>query len=291
MKKLFNLRPADALTIVFVSVLLLITLIFNSSIPKRLLLISIYAALLISQFIILRFRDRNRFMRITYDLVFPIMCVIILFDSLEWVVHYVNPKDIDPLLVRLDYIIFGNHPTVMLEAIMNPLLTDILQTAYSTYYFLPVVFGIALLRNNQRKEFDRSLFLILFCFYLSYLGYIIWPALGPRFALAHLQTQRLEGFFIAEPMQNLLNRLEGIKRDAFPSGHTGVALTVLYLAYNYKKTLFRIYLPFVILLLFSTVYCRYHYVVDVIAGVILVAAAIFFGEIYYKWQEKRPDKT
>ena len=290
MKKLFNLRPADAVTVVFVSILLLLTIAFNSAIPKRLLLISIYAALLILQFIIIRFRDRNRFMRITYDLVFPMICVIILFDSLEWVVHYVNPMDIDSLLIKLDYIIFGNHPTVMLEAIMNPFLTDILQTAYSTYYFLPIVFGIALLRNNQRKEFDRSLFLILFCFYLSYIGYIVWPALGPRFALAHLQTQRLEGFLMAEPMQNLLNRLEGIKRDAFPSGHTGVALTVLYLAYRYKKTLFRIYLPVVILLLFSTVYCRYHYVVDVIAGVILAFAAIFFGEMYYRRWGKRPKK-
>ncbi|OGW58157.1 MAG: hypothetical protein A2Z09_01295 [Nitrospirae bacterium RBG_16_43_8] len=291
MRKLFNLRPADTVTALFVSIMLLLTIAFNSAIPKRLLLIATYITLLISQFIIIRFRDKNRFLRITYDFVFPIICVIILFDSLEWVVHYVNPKDIDPLLVRLDYMIFGNHPTVMLEAVMNPLLTDMLQTVYATYYFLPVVLGITLLRNNQRKEFDRSLFLILFCFYLSYLGYIIWPALGPRFALDHLQTQRLEGFFIAEPIQNLLNRLEGIKRDAFPSGHTGVALTVLYLAFRHKKTIFRIYLPVVILLLFSTVYCRYHYVVDVIAGVILAAAAIFFGEIYYKWWEKRPDKT
>ncbi|RJQ40539.1 MAG: phosphatase PAP2 family protein [Nitrospiraceae bacterium] len=287
MKRLFNLRPADAVTIVFAGMLLFIALIFNSSIPNRLLLIVTYLAVLAGQFILIKVKDKNRFLRFTYDLIFPVVSVLVLFDSLEWVVHYVNPKDIDPLLVRLDYMIFGNHPTVMLEAIMNPILTDILQTAYSTYYFLPVVLGITLLRNNQRKEFDRSLFLILFCFYLSYIGYIIWPALGPRFELAYLQTQRLEGFLIAEPLQNLLNRLEGIKRDAFPSGHTGVALTVLYLAYRYKRTLFLIYLPVVGLLLFSTVYCRYHYVVDVIAGVVLAIAAIFFGEAYYKWQEKR----
>lgn len=291
MKRLFNLRPADALTIVFVGMLLFITVIFNSSIPNRLLLIATYLAVLAGQFILIKVKDKNRFLRFTYDLIFPVVSVLVLFDSLGWIVHYINPVDIDPLLVRLDYMIFENHPTVMLESIMNPILTDILQTAYSTYYFLPVVLGVTLLRNNQRKEFDRSLFLILFCFYLSYLGYIIWPALGPRFALDHLQTQRLEGLLMAEPMQNLLNRLEGIKRDAFPSGHTGVALTVLYLAYRHKKTLFRIYLPVVILLLFSTVYCRYHYVVDVIAGVVLAVAAIFFGEIYYKWWEKRTNKT
>ena len=75
------------------------------------------------------------------------------------------------------------------------------------------------------------------------------------------------------------------------AGHTGVALTVLYLAYRYKKTLFRIYLPVVMLLLFSTVYCRYHYVVDVIAGVVLAITAIFLGDIYYKWHKKRTDKV
>lgn len=291
MKKLFTSRPADALTIVFVSILLLITLIFNSSIPNRLLLIATYLALLTGQFILVKVKDKNRFLRFTYDLIFPVVSVLVLFDSLGWVVHYINPVDIDPLLIRLDCMIFGNHPTVMLETIINPLLTDILQIAYSTYYFLPVVLGIALIKNNQKEEFNRSLFLILFCFYLSYIGYIIWPALGPRFTLDHLQTQKLQGFLIAEQIQNLLNRLEGIKRDAFPSGHTGVALTVLYLAYNYKRTLFWIYLPVVILLLFSTVYCRYHYVVDVIAGVILAGAAIFFGEMYCKWREKRADKT
>jgi membrane-associated phospholipid phosphatase len=290
MKKLFKLRPADALTIVFVSILLLITLIFNSSIPNRLLLIATYLVLLTGQFILIKVKDKNRLLRFTYDLVFPVVSVLVLFDSLGWIVHYINPVDIDPLLIRLDYMIFGNHPTVILEAIINPLLTDILQIAYSTYYFLPVVFGIVLIKNKQREEFNRSLFLILFCFYLSYTGYIIWPAIGPRFTLDHLQTQKLQGLFIAEPIQQLLNKLEGIKRDAFPSGHTGIALTVLYLAYNYKRTLFWIYLPVVILLLFSTVYCRYHYVVDVVAGFVLAIAAIFFGEIYYKWWQKRTDK-
>jgi len=287
MGMIFNLRPADAVTIIFVSLLLIITIVFNPVIPNASLLISAYLTLLITQFIIIKFRDKNRFLRVTYDLIFPIISVIILFDSLGWVVHYVNPDDIDPLLIRLDYTLFGNHPTVMLEAVMNPILTDILQLVYSSYYFLPVIFGIALLKNNQREEFNRSLFLILFCFYLSYVGYIIWPAIGPRFTLGHLQTQKLQGFFITEPVQQLLNRLEGIKRDAFPSGHTAVALTVLYLAYRFNRRLFLIFLPIVSALIFSTVYCRYHYVVDIIAGFGLTGVTIFFGERYYSWWEKR----
>jgi membrane-associated phospholipid phosphatase len=214
--------------------------------------------------------------------IFPTICVLAIFDSLGSLVHYVNPEDIDPALIRLDYLIFQGHPTVMLERFMNPLLTDLLQLAYSTYYFIPIIFGVTLLLNNQRKEFDRTLFLILFCFYLSYLGYILMPAIGPRFTIDHLQTAKLRGLFVAEPIQRFLNQIEGIKRDAFPSGHTAIALVVLYLAYRFKRGLFWVFLPVVTALIFSTVYCRYHYVIDVIAGFGLALLSILAGEIIYE---------
>lgn len=284
-------RPADAVTIIFLLFLSALTLIFYQHIPKAPFLISLYSIFFIAQIILIRFKNNGRFMGLFYDLIFPILCVLVIFDSLEWLVHYVNPEDIDPILIRLDYLIFNNHPTIVLERIMSPLLTDILQIAYSTYYFIPISFGVVLLLNNQREEFNRTLFLILFCFYLSYLGYILMPALGPRFTISHLQTTELQGLFIAEPLQKLLNKLEGIKRDAFPSGHTAVAVTVLYLAYRFKKRFFWILLPIVSALIFSTVYCRYHYVVDIIAGFGLTLLTIFLGEWYYEWWLKGQSRS
>jgi membrane-associated phospholipid phosphatase len=287
----FRQRPADTVTIIFLLFLTGLTLLYYSTLPRAPYLLSIYSLLIITQIILIRFRDNGRFMRNFYDVIFPIICVLAVFDSLEWIVHFINPRDIDPVLIRLDYLIFGNHPTVMLERIMNPFLTDILQIAYSTYYFIPISFGIILLMNKQREEFDKTIFMILLCFYLSYLGYILFPALGPRFYLSNIQTTELQGFFAAEPIQNLLNRLEGIKRDAFPSGHTGIALTVLYLAYRYKRGYFRIALPIVLALIFSTVYCRYHYVVDVIAGFGLTLLTVLLGEWYYGWWVERHGKN
>ena len=284
-------RPADAVTIIFLLFLSALTLIFYQHIPKAPFLISLYSIFFIAQIILIRFKNNGRFMGLFYDLIFPILCVLVIFDSLEWLVHYVNPEDIDPILIRLDYLIFNNHPTIVLERIMSPLLTDILQIAYSTYYFIPISLGVVLLLNNQREEFNRTLFLILFCFYLSYLGYILMPALGPRFTISHLQTTELQGLFIAEPLQKLLNKLEGIKRDAFPSGHTAVAVTVLYLAYRFKKRFFWILLPIVSALIFSTVYCRYHYVVDIIAGFGLTLLTIFLGEWYYEWWLKGQSRS
>ena len=282
-KVTFGLRPADTVTILFLLFLSVLTIIFYEKVPKAHTLISTYFILIVSQIITIRFKNQGWFLGLLHDLVFPVICVLVIFDSLGGLVHYVNPEDIDPILIRLDYMLFHAHPTVMLEGIMSPLLTDILQLAYSTYYFVPIIFGISLLLNHQRGEFDRTLFLILFCFYLSYLGYILMPALGPRFTISHLQTTELQGLFLAEPMQKLLNQLEGIKRDAFPSGHTAIALVVLYLAYRFKRGLFWVFLPVVSALIFSTVYCRYHYVVDVIAGFGLAILTIFLGEIFYEW--------
>jgi membrane-associated phospholipid phosphatase len=283
----YHQRPADTVTILFLVFLLLLTGIFYQALPKGPFLFGLYSVLIIVQTLLPRYRGNGRMLAISHDLIFPVICVLLIFDSLEWVVHSINPQDIDPLLIQLDYLIFGNHPTVMLERIMHPILTDLLQIAYSTYYFIPVSYGIVLLSKQKKDAFNRSIFLILFCFYLSYLGYIMFPAIGPRFTIDHLQTRELQGFLVAEPIQHFLDRLEGIKRDAFPSGHTAVTLVVLYCAYRFERRFFWIYLPIVAALIFATVYCRYHYVVDVIAGLFLTLFCVVAGEGYYNWWLRR----
>ncbi len=282
-----NLRPADLVNIIFIFFLIILTITFNKVLPKAPFLLSLYTALIFSQVILIKIKGKRKSLHFFYDLIFPVICVLLIFDSLEFIVHNINPNDIDPILIQIDYMIFNGHPTLMLEKIMHPLLTDFMQLAYSTYYFIPIIFGIILLKTNKREEFNKSLFLILLCFYLSYIGYLLFPALGPRFALKELHSTALKGFLIAEPIHNLLNQLEGIKRDAFPSGHTAVTLLILYLAYNFNRIYFWICFPIVLSLLFSTVYCRYHYFVDVVAGIILTIFTILIGEPIYKYLTKR----
>jgi membrane-associated phospholipid phosphatase len=293
MKTLAYLRPADALNFSFLMIMTAITVIFGHRLDHAAYLILLYSGLIFVQAFLLYCRDnRSRLFYWVYHLVFPTISILAVFDSLEYLVHAINPVDIDPVLIRLDHQLLGGHPTVMMEKIMTPLLTDLLQIAYASYYFLPVTLGAVLLARRRKEAFDRSLFLIMLCFYLSYAGYLLFPALGPRFTMNHLQHAELRGLFLAEPLQALLNRLEGIKRDAFPSGHTAIALTVLSLAWKFERRLFRLFLPFVAALVFSTVYLRYHYVVDVVAGAALTALTLLPGDAYYGyWQKRfRPDR-
>jgi len=284
-----DLRPADSLNLAFLFFLGLVALVFHRRLNGPGGLALLYAALFIMQLVLIRFKNSTGLMSWVYDLIFPTACILIIFDSLEGLVHSINPRDIDPLLIKLDYAIFGFYPTVMAEKFANPLLTDVMQLAYCSYYLLPITLGVFLKIKGEDPAFDRSLFLIMLCFYLSYIGYMLMPALGPRYTIAHLQSTDLSGYLIAGRLQDLLNRLEGIKRDAFPSGHTGIALTVLYLSHIHAKGLFRFFFPCVIALILSTVYCRYHYVVDVLGGILLALITIFFGEAYYGYTAKRID--
>lgn len=285
-----KLKPADSLTILFLVFLVIVSLTFYEKIPHAKTLVFIYTALFLVQIFLVKNGEslrRNKVADLSRSIVFPVICVLVIFESLELLVHDINPKDIDPFLIRLDYLIFGDHPTVMLESLYTPIVTDILQVAYSTYYFLPISFGLILKLRRRDSEFDRTVFFILLCFYLSYIGYILFPALGPRYTMNHLQSSELKGIFIAESIQEILNRLEGIKRDAFPSGHTAVVLVVSGLAYRFHKGFFYATIPVITLLIFSTVYCRYHYVVDVIGGIALAAITFFIGGKYYgNWEAR-----
>ncbi|HKN18258.1 MAG TPA: phosphatase PAP2 family protein [Dissulfurispiraceae bacterium] len=287
MSWLLKLRPADALNVVFSFFLLVLTVIYSDVIPSAGYLALLYTSIIFFQITLVYLGRINSFLALTRDTIFPVLCVLIIFDSLGMIVHNINPHDVDYLLIRIDYRIFGGYPTVFLERLITPLLTDVLQVAYSTYYFLPIIFGITLRVKGKREAFEKSLFLILLCFYLSYVGYLLFPAVGPRYAMQHLYDKELDGFLVSVPIQKALNLLEGVKRDAFPSGHTGVALTVLILAYRYERTLFWWMIVPVVLLVFATVYCRYHYVIDVLCGFVLTVVTFAAGEVYYKvWLRK-----
>ena len=74
--------------------------------------------------------------------------------------------------------------------------------------------------------------------------------------------------------------MEKINWDAFPSGHTAIAVLSAMLASTYRLRIKLIYWILTIGIIFSTVYLRYHYVVDVIAGIIF---ALIVWRLNEKW--------
>ncbi len=143
-------------------------------------------------------------------------------------------------------------------------LTDTASIAYVGFYALPLLVGIALHRN--RADFARFCFAVEVAFFVPYLGYVFIPAYGPRFVVAqHGQAS------VAEALGAFVRSVEINTTDAFPSGHTTVALVVLAVAWPLLPRWRAPLVAAVAAIVFSTVYLAYHYVVDVAAGVLVAA--------------------
>ena len=269
---LLRLKPVDVITYLALLVLILTTLATQP--PHGTALLMKYGGLTLV-LTLLWWLDDGRFRLMgALHMFYPLIFIPILFDSFADLLPWVSPIQQDAVLIEWDLALLGTHPTVWLERFVHPWLTEILTWAYTSYYFLPPILAVALYWRRRVADFDQAVFGMVLGFYLSYVGYFLVPAIGPRFTLADLQNAGLPGVFVADGIREILNVLERFKQDAFPSGHTAVVLLVLFYARQFVPGLFWIFLPVVVALVFSTVYLRYHYVVDVVAGILLAAVCI-----------------
>ena len=276
--------PIQGLALFFLIGLILLTLVFQGRIPLWRSLLLNYILLLGLLFAFKLSSDRKVIGKVgTFSHHFsPILFVILIYESLGHLIQYLQP-DIDPRLIQIDFIIFGVHPTLWMEQWIVPWFTDLMSLAYLSYYFIPVVLIVVLYMKDRMMEFDRAMFVLAFGYYVSFVGYILFPAVGPRYAMDHLYSVPLEGSFITDFVRDTLNALEHNKRDCMPSGHTQIVLMALFLAYRYERVLSYIFLPIICGLILSTVYLRYHYVIDLLVGVALAIGCMVIGPLFHRW--------
>ncbi len=137
-------------------------------------------------------------------------------------------------------------------------------------------------RQKRLNEFKFYAFLIASGFLLSYVGYFFVPARGPRFLLHDLQTYDLRGLWLFDHLRALLDRIESAHYDCFPSGHTEMTILAWWGSRSISPMLSRAMFVYTLGVIFATVYLRYHYTVDVMAGAIVAGALILTTPWFYR---------
>ena len=277
-----KITPIHGLTFLFLTGLIGLTLIFKGHIPLWHSLLLRYLMLMALLFVLKISSDRRGKKETFINDFSPLMFIILIYESLGDLIQYLR-QDIDPWLIQIDLFLFGAHPTVWMERWIVPWFTDVLSLAYLSYYFLPLTLIVVLYIRNRKPEFNEAIFVLAFGYYASFIGYILFPAIGPRYTLTSFHSVSLEGTWITDFVRDTLNYLEHNKRDCMPSGHTQIVLMVLYLAYRYEKFLFYLFFPIICGLILSTVYLRYHYVIDLFAGVGFAIASLIIAPRLYRW--------
>ena len=240
-----------------------------------------------------------RMLRFLHDW-YPVPAIFLLFKEVYIIIQSLGRQDIDPSLINIDHALFGVHPTVWITQFSFPLLTEILQLAYVSYYLLMVTLAIDLRVRGDYGKFSYVIFTVTYGFFLSYLGYVVFPAVGPRFTLHPFDSldKELPGLFFTSLLRGFLNAGESIpndipnpvalaQRDAFPSGHTQMTLIVIYFAAHYRIRSRYVLYVLGTLLIISTVYLRYHYFVDLIGGALFMAFTVRTAPKLYSFLQRR----
>ena len=198
---------------------------------------------------------------------YPIVYVGVCYREMALFVPAIRHCDADRWLADLDFRFWHANPTIWLERIYSPVLTEYLQWVYTL--FVPAVLLVAFLLWRQRRfrEFQYYGFLIALGFLVSYVGYLVVPARGPRFLLKHLEHAPLQGLWLFRGMQLALDTLESAHYDCFPSGHTELTILAWWGSWLVSRRVFLLYFAYTPSIIFATVYLRYHYTVDVLAGI------------------------
>ncbi|MBR1374631.1 MAG: phosphatase PAP2 family protein [Cardiobacteriaceae bacterium] len=197
----------------------------------------------------------------------------IFFLLLRDISALINEGKKDELLYNIDKFISKEYIGIYLENYSNKFITEVLAIAYLLFFPQLIFFCFATLRS---RELTIKFYSGLFSLYaIGYIGYITIPAIGPYDFLANRFNNLLEGYKFYSILAKTYPMGTNFT-DVFPSLHCAISAFNLFFAYKFMRKYFYFWLVPNIFLIISTVYLRYHYLIDCIAGIFLAIFCFYF---------------
>lgn len=205
-----------------------------------------------------------------------VIVLMTLYQSLAEPAFIARGGAYDASLAAVDRLLaFGHDPALAAARVLTPGRLEFFSFVYGL--FIPYLWLSILLGCFGRPDDERARFILglAVTYTIAYLGYLILPSRGPveYYPFAHALHG---GRFHALVLQSVA--ATGGNHGAFPSLH--VAASAYLCAFDLRRHLLRglTYAPMVALIAVSTIFLRYHYLVDVVTGFAIAALAFVAAE-------------
>jgi membrane-associated phospholipid phosphatase len=285
---------------------LLILLFHNGTVARWPWLLAAHATILVAVHVLIQAPGRlSRAAPALYGTVdflrhfYPVLLFIWFFGETGWLNRMFFKDYLDVTVIRWDQALFGYQPSVLfMQKLPYLAVSEVLYAAYFSYYLMIGGVGIALFIRD-RGQFFHYVSVVSFVFYVCYLLYIILPIIGPP-----IFYREISGYTLPEDIRQLVAATpypEAVRNGiffrlmawiyrvfeapgaAFPSSHVAIALVTVFFSFRYLRRIRYVHAVVVVLLCLATVYGRYHYVVDVLSGVVTAALLIpIANRLYFK---------
>lgn len=214
------------------------------------------------------------------------------YFQLRVILPVVTSRAVDGDILSFDLSVFGYEPAVAWDHYVNPHTTEWFAFFYFSYFFLlachilPMVFGD---RNGKRlAHFTLGCFIV---YAVGHIGYMIVPGWGPYHYLASSFEHPIEGGLFWHLVKATVDGA-GAQKDIFPSLHTAAPTFFAIFSFMHRRSLpFKYTWPIVAFfatqIIGATMFLRWHWLIDVIAGFTLATTAAFVSRAVVDWEWNR----
>jgi membrane-associated phospholipid phosphatase len=195
-------------------------------------------------------------------------------------------RAIDGFLWRAETALFGRTLVEMVEPFVSPSLTVLFSAIYSLH--VPLFLFPAAIHwwSGRPARAERLLLTLALSMYVGFVGYALFPAFGPVGAMTGLRP-------IGDNAATDLVAAYGVALGTFPSLHAGISAAVAIDGWRTSRRWGLFYTAIAAAIWLSTIYLRYHWLLDLLAGLVLAAVCTWLaGRVLGVWPRiafQRPD--
>jgi membrane-associated phospholipid phosphatase len=176
-------------------------------------------------------------------------------------------------MLLADRMLFGGNPSEWTEVLINPVLTEYLQLTYVSYFPMMLLVALTLYFSQKNRKLFRYLLAMNLAMLSCHLFYVLVPVRSPflivddpEYASLITYSVPLQGLWFTEHLRQNLLEATTMRFDCFPSGHTMHSVLAIYFGWKTNRVVRAIVTVVGVSIIFSTIYLRYHYAIDLVAG-------------------------
>jgi membrane-associated phospholipid phosphatase len=204
----------------------------------------------------------------------PLAVLLLAYREMGWFAVPQHGHTFEAHWVTWDRLLLRGGAKAAIEA-FGPLLPSILEIAYSLVYTLAPFCLAVLYLYRRRNRVDRFLFMLTIGVLLCYAQFPFWPSEPPRVVFFGQDIPAGDTIFRRFNLWLLGNC--GIHTSVFPSAHVAAAFTAAFAMWRTlpeHKWVGRFLFVMALLIAVATVYGRYHYLADAVAGLSMAFGAL-----------------
>jgi hypothetical protein len=215
------------------------------------------------------------------------------FFQLREILPAVSPGALDADIYAFDVRVFGVEPSLWLDRYVTQTTTEWFAFFYFLYFLILAVHVLPMLFLWQPAEKHLARFGVGFLgiFLLAHLLYMVVPGWGPYWYLKGSFQHELQGSVFWPLVRETVDG-GGPQKDIFPSLHTAVPTYIAIFSFRHRKLLpFKYSWPVMAFvatqIIVATLLLRWHYLIDVVAGLALAIAGSVVGTRIADWETAR----